>query len=90
MPSIACPVFSLAFPDFDGKCVDQWMEVTDGVAGSKRYCGKTGPMNMVAAQQDGLREIYIIFKNNYRMFPAKFECTVACGEKSKSRMKLCT
>ncbi len=83
MPQISCPIFSVAPSGWDGECADQWMEVTDGIVGFQKFCGRKGPMNVVVAEYNGLRDLYIAFRNKYRMFQARFECNVSCGSKSK-------
>jgi hypothetical protein len=47
----------------------------------RRYCGRKGPMHVVAAEKDGLRDLYLTFKSNSKFIPAKFDCIVICGKK---------
>lgn len=81
MPQLSCPVFRLAMSEWGGECEDQWLEVSDGISGMKRFCGRRGPQNVVVSETEGLRDLYITFRNKDPSFPAKFECSVTCGVK---------
>jgi hypothetical protein len=85
MPSLTCGVFDLAAADpVSGLCLKQYMEVTDGVKAYDLFCGVKGPQHVVATEGEGLRDIYVTFRNFEPDRPAHFECYVACGERGSS------